>query len=73
MGELADHFNKEGHKTAKGNSFNKSSFTTILRNKKYIGIYEYDGTVSIAAPVPIRQKYRTFSAGSCSAANAAAP
>ena len=34
MGELADHFNKEGHKTAKGNSFNKSSFTTILRNKK---------------------------------------
>ena len=52
MGELADHFNKEGHKTAKGNSFNKSSFTTILRNKKYIGIYEYDGTVSIAGGVP---------------------
>lgn len=52
MGGLADHFNKEGHKTAKGNSFNKSSFTTILRNKKYIGIYEYDGTVSIAGGVP---------------------
>ena len=52
MGELADHFNKEGHKTAKGNSFNKNSFTTILRNKKYIGIYEYDGTVSIAGGVP---------------------
>ena len=52
MGELADHFNKEGHKTAKGSAFNKSSFTTILRNKKYIRIYEYDGTVSIAGGIP---------------------
>ncbi len=52
MGQLADQLNKEGHKTAYGKSFTKSSFTTILRNKKYIGIYEYDGTVSIAGGCP---------------------
>ena len=52
MGQLADQFNKEGHKTAKGVAFTRSSFSTILRNKKYIGVYEYGGTVSIAGGVP---------------------
>ena len=52
MEELAEQLNKEGHKTARGAAFTKSSFTTILRNKKYIGIYEYNGTVSIAGGCP---------------------
>lgn len=52
MGQLAEQFNAEGHKTAKGNTWTKSSFTTILRNKKYIGVYEYGGTVSIAGGIP---------------------
>ena len=52
MGQLANQFNKEGHRTTRGANFNHNSFTTILRNKKYIGIYEYGGTVSIAGGVP---------------------
>lgn len=49
---LADQFNKEGHKTARGAAFTPSSFSTVLRNKKYIGIYEYAGTVSISGGIP---------------------
>lgn len=52
MRQLAVQFNKEGHKTSYGRPFTKSTFVTILRNKKYIGIYEYGGTVSIAGGVP---------------------
>lgn len=52
MGQLADQLNQEGRKTATGKPFNRSSFTTILRNKKYIGVYEYDGTVSVAGGCP---------------------
>ena len=52
MEQLARQFNQEGHKTAKGVAFNRSSFSTILRNKKYIGIYEYNGTVSVAGGCP---------------------
>lgn len=52
LGELARQLNEEGHKTARGAAFNRSSFSTILRNKKYIGVYEYDGTVSVAGGVP---------------------
>lgn len=52
MEQLARQLNQEGHKTAKGAAFTRSSFSTILRNKKYIGIYEYNGTVSIAGGCP---------------------
>ncbi len=52
MEELAEQLNKEGYKTARGSAFTKGSFTTILRNKKYIGVYEYNGTVSIAGGCP---------------------
>jgi len=51
MAQLADQLNKEGHKTARGKPFTVSTFTTILRNKKYIGIYEY-GDVCQAGAVP---------------------
>ena len=52
MGQLADQLNSEGHKTAYGKSFTRTSFSTILRNKKYIGIFEYNGAVSITGAVP---------------------
>lgn len=35
--------NNEGHRTSKGNLFNKNSLRRILENKKYVGIYEYAG------------------------------
>lgn len=33
--------NEQGYKTSRGNSFNKNSLRTILRNDKYIGVYRY--------------------------------
>lgn len=44
VAEITDHLNSLGFKTSRGASFNKNSLTTILRNKKYIGIYTYKGT-----------------------------
>ena len=43
--DIADDFNARGLRTAQGKLFNKNSFHTILRNKKYIGIYEYNDIV----------------------------
>lgn len=52
MGELAAQLNKEGHKTPRGTPFAVSSFSTVLRNEKYIGIYAYGDSVRIAGGVP---------------------
>lgn len=52
MTELAEMLNKEGYKTARGTAFTKASFNTILRNKKYIGIYEYNGDVCVDGGIP---------------------
>jgi len=50
--ELAEQLNQEGRKTSQGKPFQKNSFNTILRNKKYIGIYEYNGLVSVSGGIP---------------------
>ena len=34
--------NEKGYKTARGKAFTRNSLHTILRNRKYIGIYEYE-------------------------------
>ena len=34
--------NEKGYKTARGKDFTRNSLHTILRNRKYIGIYEYE-------------------------------
>ena len=34
--------NEKGYKTARGMAFTRNSLHTILRNKKYIGVYEYE-------------------------------
>lgn len=41
--EITTHLNAQGLKTSKGVAFNKNSLHTILKNKRYIGIYTYKG------------------------------
>lgn len=41
MGQLAAQLNEEGHRTTKGTLYTRSSFNSILRNEKYIGVYSY--------------------------------
>lgn len=43
---IADELNSYGYKTKFGRSFGKNSIREILRNKKYVGIYEYNKTPS---------------------------
>lgn len=38
--QIINYCNEQGYKTARGNSFNKNSLKTILRNEKYIGTYK---------------------------------
>ena len=52
LGELAAQLNAEGHRTAKGAEWTRTSFSTILRNEKYIGIYSYDDTVRVSGGMP---------------------
>lgn len=42
--EITTHLNSLGYKTARGVPFNKNSLHTMLKNKRYIGIYTYKGT-----------------------------
>lgn len=41
--EIANTLNSRGYKTKQGGEFNKNSFHTILRNKRYIGTYTFKG------------------------------
>lgn len=41
--ELVSIFNGKGYRTSKGTKFTRTSFTAMLRNKKYIGYYIYAG------------------------------
>lgn len=50
--ELAAQLNEEGHKTGRGTPFNRSSFNSILRNEKYIGVYTYGDSVRISGGCP---------------------
>lgn len=51
LADIARDFNARGLKTSRGNPWGKSSFTTILRNERYMGIYIY-GDVRIEGGVP---------------------
>lgn len=62
--QVIDWLNEQGFKSSKGNAFTKSSFSDLLKNEKYIGIYTYavgtkqskhvkrDGTVKIPGAIP---------------------
>lgn len=41
--EICDNLNERQIKTSRGVAFNKSSLHTMLSNRKYLGIYIYDG------------------------------
>ena len=43
MREIVEYMNEMGVKTTKGNAFAKNSLQYILRNKRYIGTYTYQG------------------------------
>lgn len=40
---IIEYLNNKGIKTSYGNEFNKNSLHSLFRNKKYIGIYTYNG------------------------------
>ena len=51
--EIIRQLNAEGLKTAKGNRYTKNSLRTILKNEKYIGIYDFkDGEIRVEGGVP---------------------
>ncbi len=41
--EITSHLNSMGYKTSRGVAFNKNSLHTMLKNKRYIGVYTYKG------------------------------
>ena len=41
--DICDDLNSRGIKNANGREFKKNSFNTLLKNRKYIGIYIYNG------------------------------
>ncbi len=50
--EIVSELNARGLRTKKGNLFTKNSLHRMLKNKKYIGTYEYNGEVCIENAVP---------------------
>ena len=50
--EIVKILNDKGLRTSRGHSFTHNSLRTVLKNKKYIGTYEYNGEVSIENSVP---------------------
>jgi len=56
VAEITHELNRMGMKTAQGNSFNQNSLHTILKNEKYIGIYERSGIRIEDAVPPIVDK-----------------
>lgn len=43
MQEIADYLNSKGIKTTQGKDFRKGTVSTILKNKRYTGVYMYNG------------------------------
>lgn len=43
IAEIIRIFNEKGYKTSRNTKFNKSSFTRMLANEKYIGTYDFKG------------------------------
>ena len=58
--EIVNELNARGLRTKKGNLFTKNSLHRMLKNKKYIGIYEYNGEVCIENAVPPIVDVETF-------------
>ena len=50
--EIVKILNDRGLRTSRGHAFTHNSLRTMLKNKKYIGTYEYNGEVTIENSVP---------------------
>lgn len=51
--QIINECNRRGYKTARGNTFNKNSLRTILKNDRYIGIYRFADVVIEGGMPPI--------------------
>jgi len=51
--EIINSLNSRGLRTKRGNEFNKNSLHTILKNRRYLGVYEYRDVVIEGAFEPI--------------------
>ena len=58
--QIANELNARGLRTKKGNLFTKNSLHRMMKNKKYIGTYEYNGEVCIENAVPPIVDVETF-------------
>ena len=58
--EIVKILNDKGLRTSRGQPFTHNSLRTVLKNKKYIGTYEYNGEVSIENAVPAIVDVETF-------------
>lgn len=52
VADICREFNTRGYRSSKGSLFNCNSFKTILRNKKYIGVYSFDD-IEIEDSIPL--------------------
>lgn len=50
--DIVRYCNEQGYKTSRGKPFSRTSLTTILRNRRYIGYYIYD-EVEIEGGMPV--------------------
>lgn len=58
--EIVDFLNAEGLRTRKGQPLTVNSIRAVLKNKKYIGIYHYDGVEYPDATIPALIDTETF-------------
>lgn len=61
VADICRQFDEKGYRTSRGAKFNKSSFNTIFRNERYIGVYHY-GDIRIEGAVPAIVSKSTFDA-----------
>ena len=59
--EICQRFNKKGYRTARGAEFNKNSFSTILGNERYVGVYKYMD-IRVEGGMPAIVDKKTFDA-----------
>lgn len=60
ISQIVKKLNEQGYRTRKGKPFTKNSFSGLLSNKKYIGIYTYNNEVEIEGGVPALIDKETF-------------
>ena len=50
--EICNHCNAQGYRTNRGRPFTRNSLSTILKNRKYIGVYKFDD-IEIEGGMPV--------------------